>query len=305
MELFPQPVQPSIAIWALVMALGLFFVGELLIDAIVRGNDARAKQTNEAYAAKRHGLVMGPAIAMLLASVFVGLNSRSDLLAIAVAYAIALFWGVAGHWLYSWAFLGQRAGGFVDRCLPTGYSRKAFAMGMGVITGACFMGEAPSIETGIASLALFSSLGAAGIVLGLWLVSALVYVHPINPKLVRPEDDRSDLRHSLRTRISKHSNPASGPIAVGVILLIAFMEAAAMAGDFTNWGDAFQGYFTALGLALVLATGSIFVVDLVILRHINLWQVLHHSSVAPAKTLRTWMLVIGGFSSVIINQLVP
>ncbi len=248
---------------------------------------------NEAYLRLRQGMVLGPVIATIT-TVPQGMHYWGSVGWVALAFCIGAFWSVVGHWVVDWIFLSRRTSAFDDTNVSIATAKLGFSVAMGIVTAAAFIGSAPNRVTGLVSLGVFTSLAAAGLLLTLTAFSTLLRIKAVS-------GSRTSLRQHLLS-----DNPAAGWYALAALVPASFVLGAAMAGDFTTWGDSLKGFGLAVAVALVGSLAGALFIDLTILtgKGFTLWGILDRRETSGAKLLLSFMVAATLPVALVVNQYV-
>jgi hypothetical protein len=230
--------------------------------------------TNWAYLVQRIGFVFVQVVGV---SSLLGhdLTEWSSLAWIAAGLVWATLLAAAGYWVTDWMVLRTRATPLaaLDRVpLSVGLTRLGFYVGLGLIVRATFVGEAPTLRTGLLATLAFTATGIAGLVIAFYLHSVVA-------------------RGNLRTAVAAGGlteGLESGAVlaAVGVILY------GAMAGDFTTWADSLAGFGMALGVAYAGLYIARYVIDWFILTGDCTLATIHAKQQKGAAALLAFLLVM-------------
>jgi hypothetical protein len=198
---------------------------------------------NWAYLAQRVGFVFVQVVGV---SSLVGqdFSEWSSLAWVGGALVWATLLAAAGFLLTDWMILHTRATALaaLNRVpLSVGLVRLGFYIGLGLVVRATFVGEAPTLRTGLVATLAFTAAGVAALVVAFYLHSAV---------------SRSDLRTGVASGgVTEGLESAAVLGSVGLILY------GAMAGDFTTWADSLRGFGIALGVSYVGLYVARYVID--------------------------------------------
>jgi hypothetical protein len=231
--------------------------------------------TNWGYFAQRIGFVLVQVIGV---SSLLG-RDLTDWASLAWV-AGGLLWATAlaavGFWLSDWMILRTRATRLAELNhipLSVGLVRLGFFLGLGLIVRATFVGEAPTLATGLLSTLVFTAAGVAALVVAF-------YLHGLVTR-------GGDLRTAVVSGgVTQGLESAAVLAAVGLILY------GAMAGDFTTWGDSLLGFGMALGVAYIGLYVARYVIDWFILTGDCTLRTIHAQQQKGAAALLAFLLVM-------------
>jgi Domain of Unknown Function (DUF350) len=230
--------------------------------------------TNWGYFVQRVGFVLVQVIGI---SSLLGQNLTewTSLAWVAGGLLWATLLAALGFWLSDWMILRTRATRLsVLNHVPlsVGLVRLGFFVGLGLIVRATFVGEAPTLATGLLSTLIFTAAGVAALVVAFYLHGLVT---------------RGDLRTAVVAGgVTQGLESAAVLAAVGLILH------GAMAGDFTTWGDSLLGFGVALGVAYVGLYVARYVIDWFILTGECTLRTIHAHQQNGAAALLAFLLVM-------------
>jgi hypothetical protein len=230
--------------------------------------------TNWAYLVQRVGFVFVQVVGV---SSLVGqdLTEWSSLAWVGGALVWATLLAAVGFLLTDWMILRTRATALAALNhvpLSVGVVRLGFYVGLGLVVRATFVGEAPTVGTGLLATLAFTAAGIAGLVLAFYLHSAVT---------------RGHLRTAVAAGgVTEALESAAALAAVGLILH------GATAGDFTTWADSLGGFAVALGAAYVGLYVARYVIDWFVLTGDCTLKTIHAQQQKGAAALLAFLLVM-------------
>lgn len=156
--------------------------------------------------------------------------------------------------------------------LPVALVRLGFYIGLGLVVRATFVGEAPTVRTGLLATLAFTAAGVAALVVAFHLHSAVTRGH-------------------LRTAVAS-GGVTEGLESAAVLGSVGLVLYGAMAGDFTTWADSLRGFGIALGLSYVGLYVARYVIDWFVLTGDCTLKTIHERQQRGAAALLAFLLVM-------------
>lgn len=228
---------------------------------------------NWAYLAQRTGFVFVQVVGV---SSLVGQDTSdwSSLGWVAGALAWATLLAAAGLPLTDWMILRTRFRlATLDQVpLSVALVRLGFYIGLGMVVRATFVGEAPTLGTGLLATLVFTAAGIAALVVAFYLHSAVTRGH-------------------LRTAVAA-GGVTEGLESAAVLGSVGLILYGAMAGDFTTWSDSLRGFGVALGISYVGLYIARYVIDWFVLTGDCTLKTIHERQQKGAAALLAFLLVM-------------
>jgi hypothetical protein len=176
--------------------------------------------------------------------------------------------------LTDWMILGTRTRlSTLDQVpLSVGLVRLGFYIGLGMVVRATFVGEAPSVGTGLLAVLLFTVAGIAALVVAFYLHSAVTRGH-------------------LRAGVAA-GGVTEGLESAAVLGSVGLILHGATAGDFTTWADSLRGFGIALGVSYVGLYVARYVIDWFVLTGDCTLKTIHERQQKGAAALLAFLLVM-------------
>jgi hypothetical protein len=228
---------------------------------------------NWAYLAQRVGLVFVQVVGV---SSLVGqdVSEWSSLAWVAGTLAWATLLAAVGLPLTDWMILRTRTRlATLDQVpLSIGLVRLGFYIGLGMVVRATFVGEAPTVGTGLLATLVFTVAGIVALVVAFYLHSAVTRGH-------------------LRTAVAS-GGVTEGLESAAVLASVGLILHGATAGDFTTWADSLRGFGVALGISYVGLYVARYVIDWFVLTGDCTLKTIHERQQKGAAALLAFLLVM-------------
>ena len=255
-----------------------------LINVLTHFDDEHElfEKRNAPYAIVRISIVLGQAIAMtpLLGVTSGGWSDVGTLLGWGVGVLVALL-------LVNLVIdrVVKHPGGLSavhQSSMAAAVVKGGVLLASGLVFHAALSGTAPSIGIAVASTAVFSVLGLAGLVLAYFVLG---FLGPF----------------ARRGRQNDDSALAAAIVSAGVLIGLGLVMRTAIAGDFTTWADGLIGFAVTFVAGFVLLVVVVWLIDLLIIRSRHMNQIVANNEVLPAVVMSSMVVAVAlGVGSVVL-----